>query len=542
MSAFSVAADQQVDADLIVVGRVHTMEPEMPQAQAVVIYAGRILHVGSVSDAKRFRGVSTRWIERDGAVVLPGLTDAHGHLANLGRYLANLKLVGTSSKEEIVALVRQTQERTPPARWIRGRGWDQNDWEVEEFPSWHDLDGTDANPIYLRRVGGHASWVNLRALEIAGITPDTPDPPGGRIVRDGEGEATGILIDRADLLISKEIPEPDDGELDGWMRSAIVHCNSVGLAGVHDAGITASHLASLERLWRSGGLSLRVYCMLESTEDELIDEHIERGPSVHADGLVTIGAVKMYADGAMGSRGAALIDPYDDDPHNTGLVRTTYDDMVALSARALRAGFQMCAHAIGDRGNRMVLDAYEDALRVHPVEDHRFRIEHCQLVAPEDIERFTRLGVIASMQPTHATSDMYWAGERVGAERLSGAYAWRTLLEHGTHIALGSDFPVESANPFWGVYAAVTRQDHDGWPEGGWYPVERLTAAEALRGFTVDAAWARFAEEESGTIAVGKLADITVIDGDPLRMPPGDLLGVKTLYTVVGGIVVYESD
>ncbi|MCH7549460.1 MAG: amidohydrolase [Candidatus Krumholzibacteriota bacterium] len=540
--AFPLAADQQVDADLIIVGRVYTLETETPRAQAVAMYHGRILYVGDVSGAKRLRGVSTRWIESEGAVIVPGLTDAHGHLANLGRYLANLKLVGTKSKEEVVALVKETQGGTPPGRWIRGRGWDQNDWDVEEFPTWRDLDDTDANPVYLRRIGGHAAWVNRAALVLAGITRETPDPRGGRIVRDDDGEATGILIDAATLLVSEKIPEPDDDELDAWMRSAIAHCNATGLTGVHDAGISGEHLASLERIARARGLSLRVYCMLESSFEELIDEHIARGPGVYAGGLVTTGAIKMYADGAMGSRGAALLEPYDDDPHNTGLVRTTYEDMVALSVRALRAGFQMCAHAIGDRANRMVLDAYEEALRAYPVEDHRFRIEHCQLIAPEDMERFARLGVIASMQPTHATSDMYWAEARVGAERLTGAYAWRTLLDQGARVALGSDFPVESVNPLWGMYAAVTRQDHDGWPVGGWYPVQRMTPLEALLGFTVDAAWARFAEEESGTIAVGKFADITVFDRDPLRSPPGELLDVRTLFTVVDGMVVYEGE
>ncbi len=273
-----------------------------------------------------------------------------------------------------------------------------------------------------------------------------------------------------------------------------------------------------------------------------MDEHMQSGPGVRAGGFVTVGAVKLYADGAMGSRGAALIEPYDDDPGNTGLVRTTQEDMVALCARALQSGFQVCAHAIGDRGNRMVLDAYEEALQKHPKADHRFRIEHCQLVTQTDLERFRPLGVIPSMQPTHATSDMYWAEERVGPERLSGAYAWRTLLDLGNRIAFGSDFPVESADPLWGIYAAVTRQDHKGWPEGGWYPVQRVSVVEALRGYTIDAAWARFAESQMGTITVGKVADLTVLDDDLSRVGPREMLKVDVLLTIVGGRVVYASE
>lgn len=532
----------QEKADLILAGgTVYTLEGGNRTAEAVAVSGGRIVYVGGVEGARPYSGDGTRWIDIEGKTVLPGLVDAHAHVKSLGRYLANLRLDGTQSAGEIRSMVLETQKRQPAGRWIRGRGWDQNDWEMKEFPTWRDLEGTENNPVYLRRVDGHASWVNKTALELCGITRDTPDPPGGLILRDEAGEPTGVFIDEASNLVSDRIPDPTPDELDQWVLSALRHCNGLGLTGIHDAGTTAEELESYERLHGRGQFTARVYCMLDSDSEDFLEEEFRKGPREIAGGRVTVRAVKDLADGALGSRGAAMLAPYSDDPGNTGLLVSDPQDIERLSRRALQAGFQMCTHAIGDRGVRVVLDAYEKSLGAGASGDHRFRIEHAQVISPDDIPRFRKLGVIPAMQPTHATSDMYWAQERVGKERIRGAYAWRTLLDDGNRMPFGSDFPVESANPLWGIYAAVTREDHKGWPQGGWYPDQRLTALEAVRGFTIDAAYGEFAEGKRGTIEVGKQADLTVLDRNIFEIPAREILETRVTHTIVGGDVVFEQ-
>jgi predicted amidohydrolase YtcJ len=536
----ATASLAQTDADLIVTGSaVVTMDPDRPMAGAVAVRDGRIVYVGSRDGAIAMRGASTRWIDAGSGVVLPGLVDAHGHLRNLGRSLFTVMLTGTRSRQECVDAVRKAQKDALPGGWIRGRGWDQNDWEVQDFPNWRDLDGTDANPVYLRRVDGHAAWVNAKAMEMAGITRDTPDPPGGRIIRDEGGAPTGVLIDNATDLVARIIPEASDDELDGWMRAAIEHCNRLGLTGVHDAGIDTSMHASLLRLAGRGQLSLRVYGMMSVVEgDDSVEGRIMQGPVEAADGLFVMRAVKLYADGALGSRGAALLEDYSDEPGNRGLMVTTEERIEEIVRLCTRHGFQVCVHAIGDRGNRTVLDVFERVLSASPG-DHRFRIEHAQVLSMQDITRFRALGVIPAMQPTHCTSDMYWAHERLGPERVLGAYAWRSLVEDGNIIPMGSDFPVESADPTWGLYAAVTRQDHEGWPESGWYSRQRMTMEEAVRGFTEWAAYASFSEDQAGMLREGFVADITVLDRNILERSPEELLETRPTHTIVAGRVVY---
>jgi len=539
LSVASVAVAQS-DADIIVTGSaVFTMDPDRPQAGAVAVRDGRIVYVGTREGAYALRGASTRWIDAGGGIVLPGLVDAHGHLRNLGRSLSTVYLTGTTSKAACVKAVREAQRDMPEGRWIRGRGWDQNDWDVQEFPNWRDLDGTDANPIYLRRVDGHAAWVNARALELAGITRETADPPGGRIMRDEGGSPTGVLIDNATDMVNSIIPLPSDDELDGWMQAAIDHCNTLGLTGVHDAGIDTAMHHSLGRLAARGNLTMRVYGMMSvEPGDDSVDGRIAAGPVEAADGLFTLRAVKLYADGALGSRGAALLEPYADEPDNRGLMVTSEERMEELVRLSFKHGFQVCVHAIGDRGNRTVLDVFERVL-AGTNSDHRFRIEHAQVLSMQDISRFRRLGVIPAMQPTHCTSDMYWAEKRVGPERILGAYAWRSLIEDGNIIPMGSDFPVESADPTWGLYAAVTRQDHDGWPENGWYSRQRVTIEEAVRGFTAWAAYASFNEDRLGMLREGFLGDVTVLDRNVFESPPEELLDARATYTIVGGRVVH---
>lgn len=530
-------------ADVVIVGApVYTMDPANPRAEAVVLEGGRVVAAPTRADAMARAGEGTHVIELSGAsCVLPGLIDAHGHVYGLGRTLMQVDLLGTASASACAKRVREWAAKAPAGSWVEGRGWDQNDWEVKQFPTWRDLAGTDDHPVYLRRVDGHAVWVNRAALERAGVTRDTPDPEGGRIVRDGGGDPTGVFVDNAVDLIAAFIPPADDALVERRVRAAVEHCVRHGLVSVHDAGVDEDVLAVYERLAHAGELDMHVYCMLSPTDRAYFARELAMGPRSVADGRVVVRSVKLYADGALGSRGAALLAPYDDDPGNTGLLVDNPDTLAAIARRAYAAGFQVCTHAIGDRGNRVALDVYERVLGAGGDADARFRIEHAQVVAPEDFARFHALGVIPSMQPTHATSDMYWAEDRVGPERIKGAYAWRTFLDGGNILPLGSDFPVEDVNPLWGIYAAVTRQDHDGWPEGGWYPGQRLTREEAVRGFTAWAAFAGFAEDERGVLREGMRADIVVLDHDVFTAPARDLLATGVLYTFVDGDIVYDA-
>ena len=528
-------------ADLILFnGVVHTMASDSG-ATAVAIARDRIVYVGDDEGAGAFRGKQTRSVDLAGGMVLPGLVDAHGHLDNLGRFLEDVDLIGTTSRDDMRERVRATQSKTPAGNWIHGRGWDQNDWENTAFPTWRDLAGTEANPVYLDRVDGHAVLLNRTALDAAGITRDTPDPAGGRIERDANGEPTGVLVDNAEALVLAHIPPARDDDLDRALARAIAECNRLGLVGVHDAGTDARVLASLRRLGERGALTLNVYSMLDSDFPALVRSFFASGPSTEFDGRLVIRAVKLRADGAMGSRGASLLAAYDDDPGNTGLLVDEPDSLYLWTRDALRAGFQACTHAIGDGGNRVTLDAYQKALDEVPSPDARLRIEHCQLVDVSDIRRFAAMKVIASMQPTHATSDMPWVAKRVGEERLAGAYAWRAFLSSGAVLAFGSDFPVESVDPLWGLYAAVTRTDHNGHPAGGWRMAEAVTMEEAVRAFTAGAAYAAFDDDDAGVIAVGKRADVSVFDRDVFAIPAREILDTRCAMTIVRGVVVYEA-
>lgn len=507
---------------------------------AVATRGDRIVYVGDDAGVAAFIGAGTRVIDGRGCTVTPGLVDAHGHLNNLGRILHDVNLVGTTSIEDVVGRVREYQAHVTPGEWIHGRGWDQNDWASQSFPNWRDLAPTEANPMYLDRVDGHALWVNRRALQLCGITRETADPPGGRIEHDANGEPTGVLVDEATRLVEDRVPAASAREMDARLAAAIAECNRVGLTSVHDAGTTRPVLDSLRRLGASGRLTLNVYSLIDSQDDSLAFEVLAHGSSRELDGRLTLRAFKLRADGALGSRGALLLEPYSDDPGHRGLNVQPSDTLLAWTRRALAHGFQVGTHAIGDGANRMVLDVYERALRESGRRDARLRIEHAQILAPSDLPRLAALGVIASMQPTHATSDMPWAHVRVGEARLRGAYAWRSILESGAALAFGSDFPVESVNPLLGLYAAVTRQDADGNPPGGWFPEQRLTLEEALRAFTSGAAYASFDENDAGRIEPGLRADLTVLDHDIVDGPARALLDTHAKYTIVRGAVVYE--
>jgi len=520
-----------------------TMDEKNPRAQAIAIRGDKILAVGSNQQIERFRGKGTEVLDLEGKTVVPGLIDAHMHLISLGKSLSILNFVGTSSLDEILKMVKGRVEKVKPGEWILGRGWDQNDWPIKEFPTRWDLDKVaPQNPVYLTRICGHMVWVNSKVLEMAGITKETKAPEGGKVIYDpSTGEPTGVFVDQAIDLVERVLPPPTYQQKKEYAKRAIQECLRVGLTEVHDASVDLEMVKIYKELLREGNLPLRLYLMLRGPGRE-VEAYLEKGPEIGlGDHRLTIRAIKLFADGSLGSRGAALLEPYSDDPGNRGLITINPDTAYGIMVRALERGFQVCTHAIGDSANRMVLNLIEKALKEHPKKDHRFRIEHAQVIAPEDIPRFAQLGVIPSMQPIHCTSDMYWAEERLGPERVKGAYAWRSLLDTGVRIPGGSDAPVESVNPLWGIYAAVTRQDHKGWPEGGWHPEQKVSREEALRMFTLDAAYGAFEEKIKGSLEKGKLADLTVLSKDIMTVPAPEILQTEVLMTVVGGRIVFEK-
>lgn len=523
-------------------GVVYTLNEKQPVVEAVAIAGDRILAVGS-SEELLSTYTDAPATNLRGKAVYPGFTDAHGHLENLGIVAVNINLLGTTSVEQIKERIAARVAQAPPGSWIYGRAWDQNRWPDKSFPTHHMLDAVASeHPVSLERVDGHALWVNKKALDLAGITRDTPDPPGGRIVRDREGNPTGVLIDNATALIDSVVPPPSKAERTEAIQRAVQECLRVGLTQMHDMGADMETIAIYRDLIREKKFPFRVYAAIDGV-GRTWDFYRRRGPERdESEHKLTVRALKLYADGALGSRGAALIEPYADDPGNRGLTLTSTDVLTQACTEALEAGFQVCTHAIGDRGNHIVLNVYENVLGSGHVLDPRFRVEHAQVLDPHDIPRFARLGVLPSMQPTHCTSDMYWAEGRIGPKRIAGAYAWRSLLDAGSIIPGGSDFPVESPNPLLGFYAAITRQDTEQWPEGGWYPEQRMTRIEALKAFTMWAAYAAFEESLRGTIEAGKLADLVVLSNDIMKCEPREIPGTTVLYTIVGGEIAYAAE
>jgi predicted amidohydrolase YtcJ len=523
---------------LFIGGTVLTDPEQTPQKNyAIYVNDGVIREIGPAADMQRAHPLLNVRALLD-ATILPGLTDAHGHLYGLGVSLDVVRLVDTTSYEDVIARVKERAAHTPAGEWIIGRGWDQNDWAVKEFPTRDALDAAvPDHPVFLRRIDGHAALTNTMGLRAAGVTAATKDPEGGRVIRDANGEPTGVFVDAAMELVESVVPEPSAAQRKARVLAAAENIAANGLTEMHDAGIDAATIVAVRELIDEKRFPIRVYAML-GDNDALLDSWFKSGTLVDYGGHLTIRAVKLYADGALGSRGAALLAPYSDDPGNVGLMLAKPEHIVDVAQRAREKGFQVNTHAIGDRGVRNVIDAYS-AAGVTP--NDRFRVEHLQVIAPQDIPHLVSHGIIASMQPTHATSDMPWAERRLGPERIKGAYAWRTVLNAGGRLALGSDFPVEDVNPFFGIYSAVTRQDHAGNPPGGWYPDQRLTLAEAIRGFTKDAAYAAFEETSRGTIEPGKLADFTIVEGDFLAMPAAQLFKAKVRATVVGGEWVYAA-
>ncbi len=509
---------------------------------SLAVRDGRIAFLGPDAGVAELVGAETEVVELAGRTVTPGLIDAHSHLVGLGRALSQVDLVGTASYAEVIERVRTRAAAQPPGSWVNGRGWDQNDWQVQEFPTHQALSAAvPDHPVWMRRVDGHAALLNERAMWVLGLDDSVADPPGGRFLRDAEGRLTGVLIDDAMTVARVGLSsESTAEEIEGWILAGARHCLERGLTTVTDMGVDQADIDASAGLRAAGRLPLRAALFL-TDEAELLDAWFERGPEIDPEARLLVRGVKLYSDGALGSRGAALIEEYSDEPQNLGLLRTSSDHIHDVCGRALASGFQVGIHAIGDRGNLISLDGIERWFG-GPRPAARFRIEHAQVMRLGDIRRMADLGVIASMQPTHATSDMPWAEDRVGAARLRGAYAWRRVLDAGGELALGSDFPVELADPTHGLYAAVTRQDQAGHPEGGWLPGQRLDSAEALRGFTLDAARSIFLEEEVGSLELGKRADLTVFARDVMTMPAAEIPAVEIDMTLVDGEIAYRRE
>ncbi len=527
--------DQAASTVVFVAKRVYTMNPRQPRAEALAMRGGRVLAVGSRAEVLAAAGEGAIVETFADATIVPGLADSHGHLAGLGEALSTVSLEGAHNEAEAVALAR----RTPSTRggWVVGRGWDQNDWSTAAFPTRASLDAAfPTTPVLLTRVDGHAVWVNSEALRRAGITQATRDPEGGRVVRDASGAPTGVLVDNAMNLVHTKQPPPSADERAAELKLALETCARVGLTSVHDAGMDLDTFRLLQQWDMVGALPVRVYVMVAgqgAQADEFLGLGRFKGRKLEAR------AVKLVLDGALGSRGAALVSPYTDEPTQSGLLLLSDDELEARARRFAEAGFQVAIHAIGDRANVKALDVLSRLERERPGSRHR--VEHAQVLRPDDVARFGNEHVIASFQPTHATSDMPWAEARLGPTRVQLAYAWRSVLEHGAAVTFGSDFPVERPDPLLGLYAARTRMDAEGHPAGGWHPEQKLSGLEALAGFTTGAAFASFSEGERGQLTPGFAADFVVLPVDPVEGPPSGLLGARPLLTVVDGVDVFRA-
>ncbi len=516
-----------------------------PDASAVAVREGRIVLVGSAQEAERLRGPETRVLELDGATVIPGLIESHVHLVQLGAFLSQIDLVGIETEEAAVRLAEERAAGLPPGAWILGSGWDEGEW-ANRYPTLELLsERVPDHPVYLRGLHGFAGWGNRLAFERAGITPDTPDPEGGRLVRDRDGDPSGVLLNRAILLLEDSIPAPTVEETMEHVLAALQVMAEHGYTSIHEAGADRRSMSAFEILEAEGRLPLRVYAMLSARDPDLCEEWMARGPDTDTESMLRTRSVKAFYDAALGSRGALLLEDYSDMPDQRGVGAEEYGFPREIVSRMIRAGFQAEIHAIGDGGNRESLDFYEGILRASPpASGLRHKIVHAQVVHPDDFARFAGLGIAASMQPPHAVEDMTWAEERVGPERIRGAYAWRTMRRNGVRLLFNSDLPGSDWDIFYGLHSAVTRQDRRGEPPGGWYPEQRLRAEEAVRGYTTWGAWAEFLDQVTGVIREGMRADFTVLSLDPFVVgstDPDRLLEGRVLATVVGGRVVFEA-
>ena len=554
---------------LFINGKIISLDSSFKVYEAIAIKDGKIFDLGTNAELLK-KYPNAELIDLKNNFVYPGFIDAHGHITGYGENLLNIDLVGTESQEQIAELVKNKSKNVKDGQWILGVGWDQNDWKDKSWPTHHILDEAAPNhPVALTRIDGHALWVNKKALELAGIDKSTKDPDGGQIYKDKNGNPTGILIDNAMTLVYKAIPPLNEEELTNLILTSLNNLVKYGITEVHDMGANEKTIEIYKKLADKNLLPLRIHVYVDGI-GETWEKYLREGKLIgYGNNFLNVDGIKLFVDGAMGSRGALMTEPYQDDPKNFGLLLLSEDQIYEVTLNALEKGLQVATHAIGDSGNNLVLNAYERAIKETGKNDHRLRIEHVQVINPSDAKRLNELNIVPSMQPVHATSDMPWAEARLGPERVRWSYALKMVLNESNLIAGGSDFPVENPSVLEGIYAAVTRKDKNGMPknvddvkylvqekkwvlskdgikdpsvfEDGWYPDQKLTLEEALKCFTIWASYAVFEESKKGTIEIGKWADFTVLDKNLFEISPEEILKTNVVMTVVDGKIVYEN-
>ena len=541
---FIVSVVRAEDADLLLTnGNVYTVTEKQPKAETVAIKANRIVFVGSNEDAKKFH--AAKIVDLHSRTVVPGFTDSHCHILGIGEREMRLNLEGTNSLEDFLARVKERVDKMGPGKWITGRGWIETFWKPSQFPTRQDLDKiAPNNPVFLTRADGHASIANSAALKIAKIDENTEDPFGGQILKKN-GEANGMLLDIAQDLVARNIPKPTEGEREEALLRGIDREVKLGWCEIQNAGSHKEDVDLIRKAFETGKIKIRFVNAVYGPREDA-QNFLREGPTINAfDHHFTQRTIKVLVDGALGSRGAALLKPYSDAPETFGLLREKPEDLRPVFEEALRRGIQVETHAIGDRANRLILDLYEQAFKAVPpderkIREPRWRIEHAQIVDPNDIPRFAKLGVIPSMQPSHAISDLFFAPTRLGMDRLVGAYAWQSFIKSGCIIAGGSDAPVERGEPMIEFYAAVARKSVNGESGEGWHPEEAVSREDALKMFTIWPAYAAFQEKVKGSIEVGKLADFTVLSQDIMKIPETEILETRNQMTVIGGEIIYS--
>jgi predicted amidohydrolase YtcJ len=540
---FIVGMARAEDVDLLLTnGNVYTVTEKQPKAEAVAVKASRIVFVGSNDDTKKFH--AAKIVDLHGRTLVPGFTDSHCHIFGIGEREMRLSLEGTHSLENLLATVKQRVDKTSPGKWITGRGWIETFWKPPQFPMRQDLDKiAPNNPVFLTRADGHASVANSAALKIAGVYRNTPDPFGGQILKKN-GEPNGMLLDKAQDLVAKNIPKATQAECEEALLHGIDREVKLGWCEIQNAGSHKEDIDVIQKAFQAGKIKIRFVNAVYGPGQDA-QNFLREGPIINAfDHRFTQRTIKVLFDGALGSRGAALLKPFSDGPETSGLLREKPEDLRPMFEEALRRGIQVETHALGDRANRLILDLYEQAFKAVPADERkirepRWRIEHAQIVDPDDIPRFAKLGVIPSMQPSHAISDLFFAPARLGMDRLAGAYAWQSFLKSGSIIAGGSDAPVERGEPMIEFYAAVARKSIKGESGEGWHPEQAVSREEALKMFTLWPAYAAFEEKDKGSIEVGKLADFTLLSRDIMKIPEAEILETETEMTVIGGEIVY---
>ncbi|MGC1243358.1 MAG: amidohydrolase [Chryseosolibacter sp.] len=545
-------------ADLVIVGgKIYTADEKQPVVEAVAVRGNKIIFTGSGQEGRRYAGKKTKLIDLQGKIMTPGFIEGHAHMMGVGYNQLELDLMAVKSYEELVDVVREAVKHAQPGQWILGRGWHQEKWDqlpenmVKGFQTHHLLSASSPdNPVFLRHASGHAALANARAMEMAGVNPLSAERSsaeisgeGGEIIRDALGNPTGIFNERAMGIVARLIPENTPVSDAQALELALKACARNGITGFHDAGASRSSLDLFKKFKAAGKLTVRLYPMIAGGDSQLLREWFARGPEIDPQHFLSIRSIKLSCDGALGSRGAWLLEAYSDRPGFFGMATTSMDTVLKVAGQALQHGFQLCSHAIGDRANREILDRYESAFRANPGQagNHRFRIEHAQHLHPLDIPRFAALGVIPAMQAIHMSSDRPWAIERLGEKRIKeGAYMWQTLLRSGAKIVNGTDAPVEPLNPIPSFYASISRQTLKGEPDGGFEPEERMTREQALRSYTLDAAYGAFQEEVLGSIETGKFADFTIFSKDIMTVPEAEVLSSEVQMTIVGGAIVFD--